>query len=208
MSKPTINCFGCSFTAGIKGNVNSWPEELAKLVPNYNIVNYGYCGSSDLFALHMMKQVKKNQGDIHIFQITSPYRLTTWEKDFDWLQNLFQHTDNYWKLRNLPNCQVKIMTRSTFHPSVKKFYKQYYSYISEDTLWVQSECNIELGKHYADYSFRQQGNKNSAKFTDVFQQEISKKTYNSYIFDKGAHLTQEGHVFQASWVYNKIKDLL
>ena len=207
MSKPTINCFGCSFTSGIERTENSWPEELAKLVPNYNIVNYGYAASSALFALHMMRNVKKNQGDINIFQITSPYRVTSWKKNFHINQNLVQCTDNYWKFPWIPN-DIKVITSSTFLPSAKKFHKQYYSYMSEDTLSVQFECNVELGKQYADYSFRQQGSKNDAKFTNVFQREITEIDYKNYCYDDDSHLTKEGHVFQASWVYNKIKDLL
>jgi hypothetical protein len=207
MSKPTINCFGCSFTSGIIRTENSWPEELAKLVPNYNIVNYGYAASSALFALHMMRNVKKNQGDINIFQITSPYRVTSWKKNFHMTQNLVQRTDNYWEFARMPD-DIKVMTTSTFHPSAKKFHKQYYSYMSEDTLCVQFECNVELGKQYADYSFRHLGSKNDAKVSDVFQQEITEITYKNYCYDNDSHLTKEGHVFQASWVYNKIKDLL
>ena len=201
-----INCFGCSHTNDFYDDQSSWPKELSKMYPQHIVYNYSLPGSSSAWSLFCMRQVKKQPGDINIYQSTSANRVTTWIGNP--LDTTMLNENNYYKLGNslfMEKSLVKLVTPSV--EAYKKFRKFYFDFMTEETSTFMHTEYLKSSMSLADYSFAQLKNYNQGH--DCFIDEIGKDRYMELVCDgQGMHLNSKGAKIQAEWIAEKLGDKL
>lgn len=189
-----IICLGCSFTAGMpKNNYYSWAEKLSYLRPTDKIYNLSLGGSSILFSLYLLQEIKKKVAvDFIIFQITQPYRHTGM-KDFNFESALITKTQNYTRLDPEIRIKQNILTittgstkfRWTANKEKVKFSQDYYRNYSR-----------ELGD--IEYDIYRKHIKENSNFCFTYNEIIDEA--KSKTIDNGGHFNCEGHDLIATWI--------
>ena len=96
-----IAVYGCSWSSGIYRDWSleqstpkqktripnedfvSWPSELSKLYPNFEVTNYALPGASSLFTINAIEKTAHINYDIRILQVTTPHRFVSWDEDLN-----------------------------------------------------------------------------------------------------------------------------
>lgn len=202
--KPRIYIFGCSFSQGVpESDWISWASEFSKLVPNYDVYNFAVAGTSELFHIHILKQVCKikKPNDIIIFQLTSMRRLTWWNNfnAFDYIQH---HEDNLYKLNNSVRENFDRINSGVANST--KFARLWYKTMTEEYFQEQFSINADYAVRNSDYTFFHDAWGNKYKIDSFY--EDHKEKFNDYVIDNGSHFGKEGSTVEANWVFQKIKD--
>lgn len=201
-----IAVFGCSFSSGVESvdDGNSWPKELAKLLPEYTIKNYAFGGSSLLWSVTTLKKYKRLFPKSYvIFQITLPYRYTV-QKPYNFLKLLTKtKLKNYFEINQEPFFPfIKPYTPSTkIEGSVyETFIKEYYAHLDTDSELLMYDCLIDYVSKNSNFYFTHRNYKD-----DIISIERSLgKKFPSYVGDPGFHLKTKGCIAQAEFIKNKI----
>lgn len=214
--------FGCSWSYGIYQKVNieksppNWVRSLAKLRPDISITNFAFAGTSVQYSAYLFDKYAKEY-DYTIFQITTPYRLTSWSDQFDFKKHMIKYEDNltqfdnniYKYILNLNPSQIdKEPSWKMFHDSRKaiNFSKQYYKYTDSNYLWFEYNMFVEYVAKRANFVFFHKMYKNWGILDNKIwsiQETLSLQQYQNYLLDDGDHFNQEGCDWQANYINDK-----
>jgi hypothetical protein len=193
-----IICLGCSFTAGMpEENYYSWPEKLSYIRPNDNIYNLSLGGSSILFNLYLLQEIKKKvTADFIVFQITQPYRYTSM-RDFDFESALITKTKNYIRLDPEVRIKQNVLTVTTGSARYQwttnkqrvKFSQDYYRNYSRELGDIEYDIYRNHIKENSNFCFN---------YNEIVDEAKSKT------IDNGGHFSCEGHDLIANWINEKI----
>jgi hypothetical protein len=189
-----IICLGCSFTAGMPENgYYSWAEKLSYIRPNDNIYNLSLGGSSILFSLYMLQEIKKKvTADFIIFQITQPYRYTS-IGDFNFESAILTKTQNYTRLDPEVRLKQNILTVTTGSARYQwttnkervKFSQNYYRNYSRELGDIEYDIYKKHIKENSNFCFN---------YKEIIEEAKSKT------IDNGGHFNNEGHDLIAGWI--------
>lgn len=215
-----IATFGCSWTAGLRGIKDkgdtrynettyvSWPEELAKLLPQHTIHNYGRGGLSNQAIMFFFKKFS-HLYDYNIVKLTAGCRWVSIHKSFK--MELEHRWGNYstWNKDNAK--RMYIMSPGGFQPAHNdsmyntktsyKFHKSWIDHIHPDFENIQSICIGEYLQSKADFIF---GHNKKFQFIDMPVTEENITDYKSHCFDEGQHLDIYGVTKEAKWIKDVI----
>jgi|SaaInl5LU_22_DNA_1037371.scaffolds.fasta_scaffold104051_1 hypothetical protein len=189
-----IICLGCSFTAGMpENNYYSWPEKLSYIRPNDNIYNLSLGGSSILFSLYMLQEIKKKvTADCIIFQITHPYRYTG-IKNFNFEDAILTKKQNYIRLDPEVRMKQDVLTITpsttkfqwTLNREKVKFSQDYYRNYSRELGDIEHDVYRKHIKENSNFCFN---------YAEIIEEAKSKT------IDSGSHFNCEGHDLIANWI--------
>jgi hypothetical protein len=193
-----IICLGCSFTAGMpEENYYSWPEKLSYIRPNDIVYNLSLGGSSILFNLYLLQEIKKKvTADFIVFQITQPYRYTSM-RDFDFESALITKTKNYIRLDPEVRIKQNVLTVTTGSARYQwttnkqrvKFSQDYYRNYSRELGDIEYDIYRNHIKENSNFCFN---------YNEIVDEAKSKT------IDNGGHFSCEGHDLIANWINEKI----
>jgi len=209
-----VYCFGCSWTYGQKDDKPSefnWVNSLAKKYPQYQFENYSLPGSSLLFSVAQLNWVLKWQRPgIRIFQITHPFRYTSWD------QNYIDSNKVKNELGVLHYSQKALNSVERYFASWrddsvkenKQFFDLYYKKHTDEAEKTQFIALNEYVKNHSHFCFYQRrhgfiSNPNIPCIHDILGDEKTK----SFEHDGGFHFGEEGSEWVANWISNNIGEM-
>lgn len=205
-----IAVFGCSFSSGVEtiDNGNSWPRQLAILMPEHTIKNYAFGGSSlSWSATQFIKYKRLFPDTFTIFQITMPYRYTV-QKPYNFKKILKKtKLPNYFEINQEPFFPfIKPYTPSTKIRKSKyeKFISEYYSHLDNDTEMLIFDCLIDFVSKNSSFYFTHRHYKDTIM---SIEKTLGKK-FGSYIGDAGFHFNSIGLHNQAVLIKDQIEPRL
>ena len=213
-----VYTFGCSWTYGSKDEnyeVVSWVEELAKMFPDIEFVDYAYPGTCIEYSTFLLNNILKEKAveDKIVFQFTLPYRYTTWTDSNVLLSNDYRYakTENYTKFKlDLRERIERYMGAWSHMPEEKtdrfdmEFYKRYYLRFNEKKELSSYYAISEYVKQKADYSFfhvdynmmasgvGKKHTDNMFVFEPSIQATLGQKQFIKYAWDMSKHFNNEG----------------
>ena len=233
-----IYTFGCSYTYGAKiwdrrareldntlptepitlEDNASWPAQLSLLMPDTEILDYSFLGTSLEYSIYQFNRIKQQitDRDLTIVCATSPYRYTHWaDESLNDVKRL-RITGNYEKYS--PDIRHKLIR---YHPGWERnkakqqldlgvYWTRYSLHNKELEATMYSSLLEYLNTHadlvftHHDYSF----NTHNTLEIPCVQHMLSKEQFNSYVHDEGLHFNSGGAKWVAEWVHNQIKDRL
>jgi len=201
--------FGCSWTGWEKTN---YVEELSKLVPEHNFYNWGQMGSSIALSTYLLDAVKKNytgSENYFIFQATTPYRVSWWDKKADEhaLRSIKKKRDNYFKLPFLERDNWWQGFSPSFLPdkTYGKYHKKYYSINTNAVMKHEYKMHYLYATASSDYIFRHLAqNIDIIDNVKCIQNVLDKKTYKKYLSSDNSHFSITGSKWQAQWIMKEI----
>lgn len=217
--------FGCSWSYGTGQHVDieksppNWVRCLAKIRPDISITNFAFGGTGVQYSAYLFDKYAKEY-DYTIFQITTPYRLTSWPDYFDFKKHMIKYEDNLTQFdNNMYKCILNLSTSQIdkepswkmFDESRKaiNFSKQYYKYTDIEYLWFEYNMFIEYIIKRANLVFFHKIDNRwpllNTLNTKVWSIKgtLSPQQYQDYLLDDGDHFNQEGCEWQANYINDK-----
>ena len=210
-----VYCFGCSWTYGQKDDKPSeynWVNSLAKKYPQHQFENYSLPGTSLLFSVAQLNWVLEWQKPgIYIFQITHPFRYTSWEQEYidcnkeKNASNVLQYSQNA-----LNNIERYFATwRPDSNKENKKFFNLYYkkqSNIAEKAQFLALNEYVRKHTHFSFYQ-RRHGFVSDTQMPCV-QEVLGKEKCKLFEHDSGFHFGKKGCNWVANWISTNVKGYL
>ncbi|MDA8842069.1 hypothetical protein N9N08_00155 [bacterium] len=220
-----IYTFGCSYTYGVKDLdivAPSWPEQLAEMLPDQQIEDYSFPGTSLQYSIYNLNRLKRTAGpeDIFVFQITVPYRYTNWRDELLTKPRLRKKiTPNYTKYdpilseeplgRYGPHWNVDIPLN--LNPD-ERIFKSYYTYQNAELEMSTYYTLCEYVRSHTDYCFKwtkysQQNslpNTVSRKLIPSIKHQLSPSKWNGFQADEQCHFNLTGSQWVAEWVAEQL----
>ena len=215
-----ISTFGCSWTRGVPPDFNNWSRQLSVLDPNFNVNDYSMGGTSVRWSVsQLLRQQRKGNKAIKIFQITAPNRITIPADD-----------DVYDLLRYRVNEQFEFYEGSLFHyilplnPNFVYGHHEYYTPLQVKSTYQVLYENIDTHAELHEYKLYIDWLKENVDFM-FFHREDDLKSYieaggsslpcvetyfgsaqfNDWVYDNGAHFNLEGSTAVARWIKEQLK---
>lgn len=217
-----IHVYGCSWSAGLpeEENYNSWPKELAKIQPDWQIYNFACPGSSSHFAMYNLFWSKQhvNEPVYHIYQSTSQYRWTHMQTDFVPIDYLEKIENNYYSffpkysgsIRDvIQTYQIKKQNKPP--RTLSKHYKNKIKHELETQWELERFSHFESMRNNIDLAFfhrKQDQEKYNSYFdndTMCIQSTLGDSRFYHYCIDKGMHFGKRGLQWQAKYIRDYIK---
>lgn len=226
-----INTYGCSWTSGIGLQHGNWPLYCSIKRPDIHWNNYGRAGSSLTWST-FISQLGLNNADINIVQVTTPYRLTTWDKKISTTPDKFftpcydkkfeNQGLNYTQYR--VNSDLNILNTTPgdlkghkftngFRVQEKNFPEMYYNRVNEELQyfeWMKSLHflidNVDFVFIYNNLSTKEYKFLDTKNIPCFFESKFFNKY--KYVIDTGLHFNSEGNEALADWVLHKIRRLI
>lgn len=220
-----IYTFGCSYTYGVKDLdivAPSWPEQLAEMLPDQQIADYSFPGTSLQYSIYNLNRLKRTAKpeDIFVFQITVPYRYTNWRDELLTKPKLRKKiTNNYTKYDPILNEEP--LGRYGPHWNVEhrnlnpdeRIFKSYYRYHNAElemstyyTLCDYVRSHTDLCFKWTKYS--QQNvlpNKVSRKQIPSIKSQLSTSKWHGFQADEQCHFNLTGSQWVAEWVAEQLQ---
>ena len=225
-----IYTFGCSHTYGVqhtRTDTTSWPEKLAELLPDHQVEDYSFPGTSLEYSIYQFNRLysQRTLEDIFVFQATVPHRYTHWSDHSLNDHSLRTHkTPNYSKYtpavgkllhRYGPGTQPPVLDkgdngalnpddtyhklRYLYHNNEQEF-SNYYSL----TNWLQSRTDLLF--KWADYrDLLTDPDPTSHKPIQNIKDLLGTDRYHSYCGDESNHFNLQGSMWVAEWVHKQLK---
>jgi hypothetical protein len=211
-----ILCLGCSFTAdmimnGNKDHRDSWPRQLAKLMPEHTIINAAMGATSVAHSMWVMELFNQSgmQLDKIIFQVTNSGRLTFYNdlvRNLNIIDFLQKETDNYMTFKlpiekvlpinmgliNHTNSKLKLNKR------LVDFAEQFYSVVDDYHFDLERRVQVEFISNRADIVFYHVTSNTDSRM--CIQDILGNTQFNNYVMDNGMHFGPEGIAWQASFI--------
>lgn len=149
-----IRIYGCSFTYGVwqyydkdgvsrSPHTESWTGFFAKLLPNYEIINYATPGCSVKWVTYLFNKFKKKYpNDIHITQIPLEGRHNWWEDDLS-IEDIYTP----YKYEDIPNLTKHRRNHQYSHQLSVSILKNSQHYLRPFRKWTKQEIS-NWGKMY------------------------------------------------------------
>ena len=226
-----INTYGCSWTSGVSLQYGNWPLYCSIKRPDIHWNNYGRAGSSLTWST-FISQLGLNNADINIVQVTTPWRLTTWNTNISKTPHKFfrncndkkfeNQGENYTQYRvtsdvNILNTtpgNLKKAVKNTnglFRTEEKNFPEMYYERVNEELQYFEWMTSLHYLIENVDFVFLYDSVLHERyRFLDTknvpcfFESEF----FNKYCIDEGNHFNSEGNQLLADWVLHKIRRLI
>jgi len=212
-----IAIFGCSWSSGIQSVDGSscWPHELAKISSDWKIYNFSSSGTSLIWSLKNLLDVKdawKNKDVFYIFQYTNRNRYTFINSKFNilnYLQNCpTQH--NYYKISNHIDKHITKISPANIGKGNKN---AHYNYFQQ---WITHHEAYGLPDYISHINYIQ-NNVNFSFFhrqTDIndidilaIEDILGKNKFGEYSKDNGNHFGINGATWQAEYIKNAITSI-
>ena len=208
-----IAIFGCSWSSGIRSvdDGSCWPYELAKLSPDWKIYNFSSSGTSLIWSLKNLLDVKhawKNEDIFYIFQYTNRNRYTFINSEFNIL-NYLQNSSTQNNYHSITNQIDKHITKISPANTGQNNKNEQYNYFQE---WIKHHEAYDLPDYISHVSYIQHSvnfsffHRHEAVYTDIptIEDILGKNKFNNYSKDIGNHFGFNG----AKWQAEYIKDII
>lgn len=224
-----IAVFGCSWSMGILREWSfkqstaeqqqkipdidfvSWPRELGKLRPDWEIHNYSLAGASTLFSVAMLERVLSvHDYDCVIFQVSTSDRYSSWSESIDIEKHLHYVEPNVkmFKLSILDDVilydshDVKKYVWNSV-PSKQKeneFINFYYFRTTDEMFDLNHKALVSYARSKSDIVFAHR----SSKLCASVEETLGLTQFENFFMDQGKHFGLEGCQWQAKWVLDQI----
>lgn len=225
-----IAVLGCSWSAGIPRDWSikqstpqqkllipnedfvSWPRELAKLNKDLEIHNYALPGSSLLFSIGILENIKQHF-DVIILQVTTADRYTSWAEKSNLDQHLIDVEPNY-KMFGYDVLKDVVIYDSHFNEKEvvnsyvskdreNQFINYYYYRTTDEMFNLNHKVLVNYAKDHVDIIFAHR----KSTLVESVEETLGTEAFENYFMDEGAHFGLEGCQWQAKWVLDKINTL-
>ena len=230
-----IYTFGCSYTYGahilhqrdqsgptmqLEDNP-SWPEQLSLLLPDTEIIDYSFIGTSLEYSIYQFNQIKSQltDRDRTIVCATTPYRYSHWaDGSLDDPELRMQISPNYEKYS--PDIRHNLIR---YHPGWDRAegdtpgYKNknldkgvYWHRFSQHNTELEAATHsslLEYIKDTADLAFTHVKYQYHTEHTEnipCIENMLTEEQFKSFVHDDGKHFNLSGAEWVAEWVRNQI----
>ena len=216
-----IGVFGCSWSVGVSSltpdrDYASWPVELSKIHPEWEIYNYSRGGISNTAILYFFEKYS-HLYDINIVKLTGMARNTIIHPELN--ETLEQKQDNYYGFYRVEEQKFLGLNLSHFVPkwvhkpfrddtdNFKTVWDMWEKYYNIDYAKYINRAQYNYLKDKADIIFAHMNWQNDQYGFEIINAEDNIENFYDYVFDDGHHLTKDGCYQEALWIERMIKDV-
>ena len=194
-----IGVYGCSWCAGVSPDYFGWPKNLAQMLSEHEVNDYSLGGMSLEATLYLFEMFK-DQNDINIVKLTSPYRLTIISETAKVKRT--QVTENYSRWGDdFAETIVRLHPTTPSRKGLVKLHKIYYKHYNVDVGLTTARAIAGYLKNHKDVHMIFKHQSYAKHYPDIsIATEEFIPNFKSYIIDDGHHLSNEGAQIEAKYI--------